>query len=295
MLVAGGAAAIFASNQAAPSRPGYVPHFSHAIVIVLENKDYSEIIGSRDAPSINELAARYSLLTNYYAVAHPSQPNYLALVSGSTQGITTNCTRCRADDRNLADTLEAAGKSWKVYAEGIPYPGFKGAASGLYVKRHSAFLYFNDVLDNPRRLARIVSFAAWASDLEAETLPDYSLVVPDICHDMHSCPVAVGDAWLRAFLPPLLASPEMNGAAVFIVFDESSNTHAHGSNGGHVAALVLGPLVRFGARDSQLLDHYSLLRTIEQSWNLPRLGGSAAMEPISGIWQESSPPVTTTG
>ena len=97
-----------------------VPNFTHVLVVVFENQEASSIAGNPDAPTFNALAHRYARLTNYDAVAHPSLPNYLALVSGSTHGISSDCTDCVVRARSLADTLAAAGKSWKTYAEDLP-------------------------------------------------------------------------------------------------------------------------------------------------------------------------------
>src|SRR5207253_1125172 len=109
------------------------------------------------------------------------------------------------------------------------------------------------------------------------SLPSYSLVVPNLCHDMHDCSVEIGDRWLRRFLPPLLASPQLRDGAVFLVWDE-------GSGDAPLPALVLGPLVRPGSQSAQPLTHYSLLRTIEDALGLERLGRSARAAPIEGIW-----------
>lgn len=261
-----------------------IPSFSHVIVVVLENKEYDEVIGSSSAPTFAALAHRYALLTDYSGVAHPSLPNYLALVSGSTQGITSDCTSCDVDARNLADTLGRAGKSWKTYAEGLPQPGFTGPSAGRYAKKHDPFVYFKDVSGNPSRLRNIVPLSGFRSDLKARRLPDFSLVVPDLCHDMHDCPVATGDAWLASFLKPLLSSPAMSKGVVFVVFDEGSSS---AGGGGHVPALVLGAIVRPGSRVAMALNHYSLLRTIEESWHLPFLGASATAAPIAGIWRRA--------
>lgn len=259
-----------------------VPNLSHAVVIVFENKEYDDVVGSASAPTFRALTRRYALLTDYRAVAHPSLPNYLALVSGSTHGITSDCTDCVVDAQNLADTLARAGKSWKTYAEGLPSPGFLGPSAGRYAKKHDPFLYFNDVIDNDDRLRDVVPLTAFRADVRANRLPDFSLVVPDLCHDMHDCPVATGDHWLAGFLRPLLRSPVLARSAVFVVFDEGTRTVG---GGGHVPALVLGSTVRPNARTTQPLNHYSLLRTIEDSWHLSLLGRSAAASPITGIWR----------
>ena len=116
----------------------------------------------------------------------------------------------------------------------------------------------------------------------ARRLPAFSLVVPDLCHDMHDCAVATGDRWLTSFLKPLLGSPGLGNGVVFVVFDEGTS---NAGGGGHVPALVLGSPVRPGARVSAPLDHYSVLRTIEESWHLALLGDSASAAPITGIWR----------
>ena len=258
--------------------------FARVVVIVFENKEASAVLGSPAAPTFNALARRYAVLTNYVGVAHPSLPNYLALVSGSTQGVTSDCADCVVAARNLADTIEASGRTWKTYAEGLPAPGFTGASAGRYAKKHDPLVYFRDVLASRSRLRRIVPLSDFARDLAADDLPDFSLVVPDLCHDMHDCSVATGDAWLRTFLSPLLRSRALRDGVVFVVFDEGSAGDTTGG-GGRVPALVLGPLVRPGARSARRLDHLSLLRTIEDAWHLPRLGDSSSAAPILGIWR----------
>ena len=258
------------------------PVLSRVVVVVFENKEFEQVLGSLEAPTFRALARRYAVLTHYRAVAHPSLPNYLALVSGSTHGITSDCTSCQVDAPNLADTLERAGKSWKTYAEGLPRAGFTGAWADRYAKKHNPFLYFADVVERPDRLRRIVPLDAFRRDLRARRLPDFSLVVPDLCHDMHDCSVATGDSWLRWFLRPLLHSPALRGGVVFLVFDEGVSSEG---GGGHVPALVLGPLVRAGSRSATRLDHYGLLRTIETGLSLPLLGRSRGATPIADIWR----------
>lgn len=261
-----------------------VPKLRKIVVLVLENKDYSAVVGNRDAPAFNRLAARYALLTNYYAVAHPSLPNYLALISGSTQGMTRDCTSCSFTGRQIVDSLEAAGLTWKTYAQDLPRPGFAGTNASDYVRRHNPLLYFRSVTSSPKRLARIVPLRQFAIDLRSDRLPNLSLIVPDLCSDTHSCPVSSGDRWLDSFVTPLLRSQALAGGAMFVVFDEGSFSDTRGG-GGHVAAVVLGPTVRHGARLATRLDHYSLLRTIEEAWRLPLLGRSRTARPIVGIWR----------
>jgi hypothetical protein len=276
VLSAALAAAALPGAQAAP-RP--VPSFDHVVVIVFENKVRGSVLGSPGAPTFNSLAKRYAVLAGYRGVTHPSLPNYLALVSGSTQGITDDCTSCMTGGISLADTLEAKGRTWKAYAEGLPRAGWTGAASGRYVKRHVPFLYFRRVLSRPARVRNVVPLAALSRDLAAKRLPDFALVVPDMCHNMHDCPVSTGDAWLARFLPPLLRSRQLANSAVFVIFDESDSTDPR------VAALALGPVVRPGSSFAPAMSHYGLLRTIEDAWGLPRLGRSARVAPVTGVWR----------
>jgi acid phosphatase len=278
-LVCVAAAAV--PHQARPSAAGRraLPAFGHVVVIVFENKDQGEVLGNAAAPTFNSLASRYARLTRYRGVTHPSLPNYLALVSGSTHGIASDCTSCLVSGRSLADTLESAGRTWKTYAEGLPSPGFTGAGAGLYAKKHDPFLYFRDVVSRRSRLRRIVPLSQLAKDLASRRVPDFALVVPNLCHDMHDCSVRVGDRWLRGFLPPLLRNPQLADSVVFVVFDESDSAAPE------VPALALGPLVRPHSRFARPISHYGLLRTIEDAWGLPRLAGSASATPITGIWR----------
>jgi phosphatidylinositol-3-phosphatase len=260
-----------------------IPDFTHVLVVVFENHEASEIAGNSDAPTFTALARRYASLTSYDAVGHPSLPNYLALVSGSTHGISSDCTECIVQARNLADTLAAAGKTWKTYAEDLPYPGFTGGSAGRYAKKHDPFLYFRDVVDSHARRNRVVPLPQLARDLARQRLPDFSLVVPNLCNDMHDCSVATGDAWLKSHVTPLLSSPELRDGVVFVVFDEGTSDTG---GGGRIEALALGPTVQRGARFTKPTNHYGLLRTIEDAWKLPRLGHSRTGTPIGGIWKK---------
>jgi phospholipase C len=277
------AISVFMAAGGEASDTGKVPRLGRIVVVVFENKTFDELIGSPSATTFNRLAGRYSLLTRYHALARPSLPNYLALVSGSTQGVRETCTECVFDGQNLADTIESSGRTWKTYAEGLPARGFTGAESGLYVKRHNPFVYFRSVISKPQRLRRVVPYSEFVPDLKRGKLPDFSLVVPDLCNGMHDCPVGRGDAWLNAFLRPVLGNPQLAGGAVIVTFDEP-----HGRDtveNGRLATLVLGPLVRPGARSGTRFTHYSLLRMIEDAWGLPHLGKARTAAPIGGIWR----------
>jgi phospholipase C len=256
-----------------------IPSFDHVVVIVFENKERQQVLGNRSAPTFNRYAKGFANLTAYYAVTHPSLPNYIALVSGSTQRVTSDCTDCIVDASSLADSLEAAGRSWKTYAQGLPFPGFTGAVYGRYAKKHNPFLYFRSIADDSARRKRIVPFGRLAADLRARALPDFALVVPDMCRSMHDCNIRVGDTWLRRTVQPLLKLPN---TAIFVVFDEGRSGVR---GGGHTAGLVLGTAVRPKSRFPALSGHYEVLRTIEQAWQLPHLGFSAGVRPITGIWR----------
>jgi hypothetical protein len=256
-----------------------VPAFAHVVVIVFENKESTSVLGNRAAPTFNAYGRRYARLTRNYGVTHPSLPNYLALVSGSTQGITSDCTDCIVDAKSLADTIEASGRTWKTYAEGLPSPGFLGPSDGRYAKKHNPFAYFRGIAEAPARRARLVPLSQLGPDVRAGALPSFSLVVPDLCHSMHDCSVSTGDAWLRGQVGRFLQLPK---TVVFVLFDEGiSKTRG----GGHTVALALGKTVRPGSRFTGVTSHYGVLRTIEQAWGLPLLGYSARAAPITGIWR----------
>jgi phosphatidylinositol-3-phosphatase len=263
----------------AAAAPAVVPSFDHVVVIVFENKESSSVRGNQAAPAFNSYARRYATMTRYFAVAHPSLPNYLALVSGSTHGISSNCTDCVVDAPSLADTLDTAGLSWKTYAEGLPVAGFMGARSGRYAKKHNPFLYFRSVAASPSRRAQVVPLTELRDDLLDDLLPDFALVVPDLCSSMHDCSVSVGDRWLRRTVPPLL---RLGNTAVFVLFDEGTSRLR---GGGHVPALVLGTAVRPKSRYQAVVNHYAVLRTIEEAWSLPLLARSAQARPITGLWR----------
>ncbi len=270
-----------ATQSALRTEKQSVPHFRHVVLIVFENHEVDDVLGSSDAPTFNRLGSQYATISNYTAVAHPSLPNYLALVSGSTQGIDSDCTDCIVAGRSLADTLAASRKTWKTYAEGLPRTGFTGASSGRYAKKHNPFVYFRRNL-TPARLQRVVPLSRFLPDVRGRRLPTFSLVIPDLCHDMHDCSVSTGDTWLATFVKPLLRGSVLKRSAVFVVFDEGTSDVG---GGGRIAAMALGPLVRPHSKSTGATNHYGLLRTIESGLRLPLLGLSAGARPIVGIWR----------
>jgi hypothetical protein len=254
-----------------------LPSFSHVVVVVMENAEYGQIIGSKDAPYINALARRYSLATNYYGVTHPSLPNYLALTAGSTFDITSDCTSCSVNGQNIVDQLEAARISWKAYMEGMPTSCFLGDAAGRYAKEHDPFLYYNDVIHAKNRCDHVVPIPELSTDLRAHSLPRYVWITPDLCDDMHDCSVKTGDAFLASLLPPILSAIGRRGV-LFLTWDEGATDAGccGTTSGGRVATIVAGGAARLGARSRLPMSHYSLLRTIEDAWHLPELGQAAS-------------------
>ncbi|MGZ4290879.1 MAG: alkaline phosphatase family protein [Gaiellaceae bacterium] len=287
------AATFVVAIDAAPSAPrvspsaqatrGALPHFAHVVVVVFENRSSEAVLGYRGAPTFNRLAARYALLRNYRAVAHPSLPNYLALVSGSTHGIRNDCVSCLVGGASLADTIRRAGLTWRAYVEGYKGPGARPAHAIPFFAR-IPFLRFDGVTDSTRQLRDIQPLSSFTKAVRAGRLPSFSLVVPNLCHDMHYCSIATGDRWLRGFVGPLLRSPAMQRSVLFVTFDEGESRD-HLGGGGPVSTIVAGPLVRPHVQPGRPYTHYSLLRTIEDAWGLPRLGQSATAAPITGIWR----------
>ena len=264
--------------QTTPSRvtrlPGGPP--SHIAVIVMENSEYGDIIGSSSAPYINRLAGTYALATGMYAIAHPSLPNYLALTGGSTFGIESDCTDCSVAEAGLPDQLSRAGISWKAYMEDLPHPCFAGASAGEYAKKHDPFMYYRDVSANPTRCARVVPLTQLAADEAAGRLPSLIWISPNLCHDMHDCDTATGDHFLSALVPPLLRALGPRGM-LFLTFDEGTSDASccRLAAGGHIATIVAGAGARAGARRPSPADHYSVLATIEDLFGLPRMRGAA--------------------
>jgi acid phosphatase len=267
------------ANQPPPPVAGTLPDFSHVFVIVMENREYGTIIGNPAAPYTNSLARSYALATNYFAVSHPSLPNYLALAAGDTFGITSDCTACFVNAPNIADQVEASGRSWRAYMEGMPSACFLGASGGGYAQKHNPFVYFTNIRNDPARCAaHVVPFTAFSTDLAGGSVPNYVWITPNMCNDMHDCATSVGDSWLANIVPQILASAAWrDGGVLFITWDEGSSSAGWmDSWGGRVATLVISPYGRNGYQSSVLESHDNLLRTIEDAWHLGALGHAAS-------------------
>ena len=262
-----------------PIGSGTLPNFSHVFLIVMENEESTGIMGNNAAAYINTLATGHGLATQYFAVSHPSLPNYLALTAGSTFGIASDCTGCYVNATNIADQVESSGRSWKGYLESMPSSCYVGDAYP-YMQKHNPFIYYNDVRTNPARCAEhVVPFTQLSTDLVNGTVPNLAWITPNMCNDMHDCSIATGDAWLANVVPGILASSAFqNGGVLFITWDEGESSAGCCGNaaGGQVATLVIAPNGVAGLRSTIAETHYSLLRTIEDAWGLSALGQAAS-------------------
>ena len=267
------------SAPADQSAAGKIPNFDHIVLIVLENKGYNTVIGSPQAPNLNGLAQKYVQLSNYYAVSHPSLPNYIALMSGGTQGITSDCNNCFVNQKNLADLVMASGRTWKAYEEDMPAPCSLGDTK-LYAQKHNPLIYFDSIRLNSKLCdSNIVPLTQLDSDLAAKQLPSFSFLMPNLCNSGHDCAIDKPDAWVQNMVTKLQASPALgNNSLIIVVFDEAEGSDKgtccglSGTGGGQVPAILISPLAKPAFTDSTDYSHYSLLKTILTAWNLPGLG-----------------------
>jgi hypothetical protein len=301
-----------------------VPRYDHVVEIMMENQSYGTIIGNPNAPNLNTLADQYGLATNYFGVTHPSEPNYVANIGGDFFGIQDDnqfyctpalatsdpqCTGTTVDHtvsaQNLADQLTAAGMSWKGYFQNLPPipasgvvktgPNANGPytfkspsnSNALYASKHNPFVNFSGTQDS---LSQMVPDTQLAADLDTQSLPNYSLVVPDQCNDMHgtgSCTdpnalIAAGDSYVKSTVDEILSSPvwRQGNNAVVITWDEDDfsdsgqpGTGCCGADpgGGHVVTIVITNHGPGRVVDATAYNHYSLLRTLETAFGLPYL------------------------
>jgi phosphatidylinositol-3-phosphatase len=249
----------------------------HVVVVIEENKGYQQIIGNRLAPYINALAKKGALFTRSYAVAHPSQPNYLALFSGDTHGVASDYCPVSMSGDNLASALERKGFGFRIYSESMPAAGFTGCRAGDYVRKHNPAANWQGV-NVPAEMN--LPFSAFPRDYSK--LPTVSIVVPNQDNDMHdgnaADAIARGDRWLRENIGPYVDWAETNNGLLILTWDEDD-----GSTSNRIATIFAGPMVRAGTYDTQI-DHYSVLRTLTDLYGLQPLGIAAKRVAIKGIW-----------
>jgi len=251
-----------------------IPASQHVVVVVEENHDYTQVIGSRSMPYLNSLANQYGLATQYYANTHPSIGNYFMMTTGQIITNNDNYNSVVTAD-NLVRHLLSAGKTWKSYAEGLPSVGYVGGDTGEYVRHHNPFTYLSDVYNSPVQKLNLVPFTHFATDLNNNALPDISFVIPNLIDDAHDGTLQQADAWLQSNIAPLLTnSAFQQDGILIIVFDESASDNTHG--GGRIAFVAVGPNVVLGGRSSHLYRHENLLRTISEAVGLTTFPGAAA-------------------
>jgi phospholipase C len=250
--------------------------YAHVLWIWMENKSYSQVIGSSSAPYTNQLANQCGLATNYSAVTHPSLPNYIAATSGDYWGI--------ADDNppashplavaSIYSQVKAAGRTWRDYEESAP-SNCPLTSSGLYAVRHDPVPYYTGIRSDCANWdvpMGTTTSGKLASDLSANTLPDFAFLTPNLCNDTHDCGVSTGDAWLQSWFQVILASPayQAGNTAIFLTYDEDD-----GSASNHVVTIVVSPYTPTGKKSSMAFSHYSLLKTTEQMLGLGFIGHAA--------------------
>ncbi|TME36828.1 MAG: hypothetical protein E6I61_15750 [Chloroflexi bacterium] len=304
LAMIGGSASVSADS----SRPD-LKNYQHVFVIMMENTGYDALIGNPNAPWTNTAATTYGLATNYTGVTHPSQPNYIAVTSGSINGVKSdNDTAINVP--NIVDQVEGSGRTWKGYMQSLSLCTTKldhACGNQLYERKHNPFVSYQDVQNSPARMANIVDLAQLDSDLTSGNVPSYSFIAPDQCNDMHGragqstdpCRfanvqgpgglIATGDAFLTKWVGKIMASPAWNGnSVIFVTWDESdftgSPTHfgfgdtsgccdaEPGNGGGHVVTIVISHSNHSAVTSDVAYNHYSLLRTIQDGWQLGCLG-----------------------
>ena len=266
-----------AAHHAMIATAGAVPRPAHVVVVIEENHSYGEIIGNAAAPFINSLAAGGASFTDAHGVTHPSQPNYLALFSGSTQGVTSDTCPPPGSPyaaANLASELTAAGLSFGGYAENLPADHLACTATGGYARKHVPWVDFSNVpaADTHGLAAFPTGPAGFAA------LPAVSLVIPNLCHDMHNCSVGTGDTWLKNHLAAYATWAKANDSLLIVTWDEDDFTAAD-----HIPLIIYGGPVVPG-QYGQTVNHYNVLATLLDAYGLAQIGNAAAAGPITGCW-----------
>lgn len=271
-LLSGIAAFVLAGSTAFAASAAPIPRPDHLVVVVMENHGYSDVIGNESAPYINSLAARGAGFTRSYGLTHPSQPNYIALFSGSSQGVSNSSCPHTLSAENLGHQLAVHGLGFAGFSEGLPARGSTVCTSRGYVRRHAPWVNFTNVRRSANR-----TFAEFPSDFSR--LPTVSFVIPNLCNSMHDCPVAIGDTWLRRNLRHYVRWTFAHDSLFLLTFDEDDN-----NEGNRITTIFVGARVRPGVYHRRI-DHYSVLRTIEDMYGLSYAGRAAIARPITNVWR----------
>ncbi len=268
----GFAASHVASQPAIAIPHNTAPHAANVVVVMMENRDYRLVIGSTEAPYINgTLVPQAALMTNSHAIVHPSEPNYLAFFSGSTQGVRDDSCPRTFSTGNVASELLAAGKNFDGYSESMPSAGYMGCWGGKYARKHNPWVDFSNVPASSNLV-----YNGFPS-----RPPALAIVVPNLCNDMHDCSTRTGDDWLKVNLPPILKYDKAYGGLLILTWDEADPDQS-GRN--QIATLLIGPMVTPGSY-SQLIDHYSVLRTIETIVGVPCTANACQAVELKKMWR----------
>jgi hypothetical protein len=259
-----------------------IPQFEHIVLIVFENEDFESVIGNDSMPVFNRLAQESTLLTQYYAVTHPSLPNYIALISGDTFGINSNCHDCYIDSTSLPDLIETSGRTWKTFQEDMPEPCFVDDTD-LYARKHNPFVYFDAIRLNRNRCEQnVVPLTELNADIESAQLANFIFITPNLCNDAHDCSLDAADKWLENLLATLVPALDESNQPylVILTFDEGDGDSSccglpEDDAGGRVPVVLISPSVKNAFEDNTSYTHYSLLKTISESWGLTYLGHAA--------------------
>jgi acid phosphatase len=253
-----------------------LPRPDHVVVVIEENRGYAQVMDKLNINSyIQALAMRGVLFTQSYGVAHPSQPNYLALFSGTTHGITNNACLDSFDSDNLATRLLDKGLSFASFAESLPEVGDVICMSGPYQRKHNPVSNWQGTRIAAGLNKRFVDFPQ-----DFSKLPTISFVIPDQDNDMHDGSFEAADDWLKTRIAPYVNWAMEHNSLLILTWDED-NYQADN----HIVTILVGPMVKAG-KSAQRIDHYSVLRTLLDFYDLPALGASDDAEAINGVWEK---------
>lgn len=255
----------------------YLPRPDHVVIVMEENHGFSSIIGSAAAPYINSLAQQGVLFTNSFAIEHPSEPNYLDLFSGSNQNIHDDSKPIALfTTPNLGAALIANGLTFTGYSEDLPVAGFQGESSGQYYRKHAPWTNWQDSASNSIPLEDNAPFTSFPTDYSK--LPTVSIVVPNQDHDMHDGSIAQGDTWLMQNLDGYLQWAQTHNSLLVVTYDEDD-----GGSGNQITTIFCGPMIAPGSSAARI-DHFNVLRTLEDIYGLSHSGAAATATPILNVW-----------
>ncbi|MES2394485.1 MAG: alkaline phosphatase family protein [Bacteroidota bacterium] len=269
-----------------------VPQHDHVVIVVMENHSSTSIIGSANAPYINSLINGTSAanFTQSFGLTHPSQPNYIMLFSGSNQGVTNDSdpSTFPFTTPNLGASLLSNSYTFIGYSEDLPSVGFNGTTSSNYARKHSPWINWQDAPTNGIPSINNQPFSSFPTDFS--TLPTVSFVIPNLAHDMHDpiiLPSAIvnGDAWLQTNLDAYIQWAKTNNSLFILTFDEDDGINVGGisTSTNHITTFFIGENVLQG-QYSETIDHYTILRTLEDMYGLPYAGNSSSSIPITDCW-----------